>query len=421
VNTNDFFISHATADHELVSELVDFMEVALKVDRKKIYCTSGEGTKKIRTGTNFISDIKDNVRGTKLVIFILTPNYFKSNFCLAELGAAWAFSSNVYPIVIPPTPRDLLKSTPLSEATQALILKTYDDLVEMADEFKDMGVAEYGSAKVLNNRAKRLIQWIKENCSFDIEESVSKAEHSAVQEQLEGLKIENHAKQLEIVQLTTQYEHTLKAVREENAKIKKDIHVFRADMGKVGRIEPLKIMEPVKEEEKERTNLWDLFEEPVKEEEEETTDGWDLFEEPVKEEEEETTDKWNLFEERLKKVKSIISKLDDIVLSAIYYDNFHQGIRFWPVYDPFFDWEIVKQLELKNMICVDSKNRRIMPNHDEYLVRNAVDILQELLNYISSNIDEKMEQEFAEEQKFHLDFNSKDFWQKILYVYIYDR
>ncbi|MBG9467716.1 hypothetical protein ABE55_14375 [Bacillus thuringiensis] len=400
MNTNDFFISHATADHELVSEIVDFMEVALKVDRKKIYCTSGEGTKKIRTGTNFISDIKDNVRGTKLVIFILTPNYFKSNFCLAELGAAWAFSSNVYPIVIPPTPRELLKSTPLSEATQALTLKTYDDLVEMADEFKDMGAAEYGSAKVLNNRAKRLIQWIKDNCSFDIEESVSKAEHSNVQEQLEDLKRENHAKQMEIVQLTTQYEHTLKAVREENAKIKNDILVLR--MEKVGRIEPIRIMEPIKEKEKETINLLDLFEEPVKAEEEETAD------------------KWVLFEEHVKNVKNTTSQLHDLVLSAIYYDEFHHGTRFWPVGDFLFSWEEVKQLELENLIHVDRDDMRITPNYDRYLVRQAIDILHELLHYTLTGIDEKMEREFVEEQKIYLDFNSKNFWGKILSVYIYD-
>ncbi|GLV66655.1 hypothetical protein Bmyc01_53240 [Bacillus mycoides] len=373
MSQNDIFISHATADHELVSEIVDFMEVALKVEREKIYCTSGEGTKKIRTGTNFISDIKDNVSGTKLVIFILTPNYFKSNFCLAELGAAWAFSSDVYPIVIPPTPRDLLKSTPLSESTQALTLNTYEDLVDMADEFRGMGIAEYSSAKVLNTRAKRLIQWIGDNCSFDIEDTVSKSEYLAVQDQLEGLKRENHAKQLEIVHLTTHYEHTLKAARKENAKIKEDGHVIQGN---------IQIMNSVKEEE------------------------------------EETTDKWALFEDRVKMVRKTISKLDHIVVTAIYYDEFHQGIKFWPE-DPFFSWGKVQQLELENMIRVDADIQRITPNYDEYLVRKAVDTLHDLLSYISSNFDEKMEQEFAEENEFYLDFNSKKFWEKILYINIY--
>ncbi|PGM92329.1 toll/interleukin-1 receptor domain-containing protein [Bacillus cereus] len=386
MNTNDFFISHATADHKLVSEIVDFMEVALKVDREKIYCTSGEGTKKIRTGTNFISDIKDNVRGTKLVIFILTPNYFKSNFCLAELGAAWAFSSDVYPIVIPPTPRGLLKSTPLSETTQALTLNTDEDLVDMADEFKRMGVAEYSSAKVLNTRAKRLIQWIDENCSFDIDDTVSKSEYLAVKDQLEGLKREIQAKQLEIAHLTTHHEHTLKALREENAKGKKGTYVIQGEVGKVGnvgKIEKIRITEPVKEET------------------------------------EETTDKWDLFEDRVKKVRDTISSLDAVVLSAIFYDTFNQGTRFWPDQDPFFRWGNVQQLELENMIRVDGEDQRITPNYDEFLVKKAVDSLHELSRYILTDIDEVMEQEFADEYEFYLDFNSKKFWEKVLYINIY--
>ncbi|MDA2124441.1 TIR domain-containing protein [Bacillus cereus] len=383
MNTNDFFISHATADHKLVSEIVDFMEVALKVDRKKIYCTSGEGTKKIRTGTNFINDIKDNVRGTKLVIFILTPNYFKSNFCLAELGAAWAFSSNIYPIVIPPTPRDLLKSTPLSEATQALTLETYDDLVDMADEFKDMGVAAYESAKVLNTRAKRLIQWIDDHCSFDIEETVNKKEHAAVQEQLEGLKREIQAKESDIAQLTAYYEKKLKTEREANAEIKQTVHIVKGRKGNVGEIQGLKITDTVKEEE------------------------------------EETTDKWDIFEERVKKVRDTISRLDDIILSAIYYDTFNSGIKFWPDQDPFFNWGKVHTLELENMIRVDSDDQRITPNYDEFLVRKAIDSLDELLRYILTDIDEEMAEKFAEEYEFYLDFSSKKFWEKILYVRIF--
>ncbi|MFQ6571468.1 toll/interleukin-1 receptor domain-containing protein [Bacillus sp. AF53] len=386
MNTNDFFISHATADHELVSEIVDFMEVALKVDREKIYCTSGEGTKKIRTGTNFISDIKDNVCGTKLVIFILTPNYFKSNFCLAELGAAWAFNSDVYPIVIPPTPRGLLKSTPLSETTQALTLNTYEDLIDMADEFKRLGIAEYSSAKVLNTRAQKLIRWIEENYSFDIEDTVSKSEYLAVQDQLEGLKSEFQAKQLEIAHLTAYYEKTLKTEREANAKSKNGAYVIQGAVRNVGTIQRLRITDTVKEEE---------------------------------EVAEETTDKWGIFEERVKKVRDTISRLDDIVLSAIYYDTFNQGIRFWPDQDGFFNWGKVHALELENMIRVDSDEQRITPNYDEFLVRKAIDSLDDLLRYILNDIDETMVEEFADDNEFYLDFSSKKFWEKILNVRIF--
>ncbi|PFL57735.1 hypothetical protein COJ27_29495 [Bacillus cereus] len=370
MNTNDFFISHATADQKLVSEIVDFMESALKIDRAKIYCTSGTGTRKMRTGNNFIENIKENVKGTKVVIFIFTPNYFKSNFCLAELGAAWALSSEVYPIIIPPTPRKLLKSTPLSESTQALTLNTYEDLITMADEFKEMDVAEYKSVKVLNERAHKLIDWIKENCSFDIDESVSKAEYLALHDELEFAKKTIHMKNIAVEDLKKHYEDELKF---ERAKISKNVHVFG------GNKETL---------------------------------------EPQIEEEEDTTDRWNSFDDYVKKVRSTLStKLDPIVLSAIYYDEFHQGTKFWPE-DIFFNGARIMRLESENMIRIDNKNQRIMPNYDEYLVRKAVDTLHQLLHYISSNIDEKMKHEFAEENEFYLDFYSKKFWEKILYINI---
>ncbi|WP_368904889.1 toll/interleukin-1 receptor domain-containing protein [Bacillus wiedmannii] len=360
MSQNDFFISHATADCELVAELVDFMEVALKVDRSKIYCTSGVGTKKIRTGTNFIEDIKDNVIGTKLVIFILTPNYFKSNFCLAELGAAWALSSVIYPIVIPPTPRELLKSTPLSEATQALTLNTYDDLITMADDFKEMNIAEYSSVKLLNTRAHKLIDWIKGNCSFEIDDTVSKAEHLAVQDQLEKLKTSIRQKDMELAFSQSKHKTVLKLERARTT---------------------------------ERINL---------------------------KEEEETTSEWDWFKSNVKDAKRALSKIDDIVISAIYYYEFHRGeARFCPIHNDFISRNRVNELYLEGLIDIDEVNGEITPNYESGLVRVAVDELHALSYCISNYVNSEMKQEFAEKNKFNLEFKSKTFWEKILNVTIY--
>ncbi|MCD4643720.1 hypothetical protein AR454_16665 [Bacillus mycoides] len=378
MSQNDFFISHATADSKLVSELVDFMEIALKVDRNKIYCTSGTGTRKMRTGNNFIENIKENVKGTKVLIFILTPNYFKSNFCLAELGAAWALSSDIYPIIIPPTPRKLLKSTPLSESTQALTLNTYEDLITMADEFEDMNFAKYSSVKVLNERAHKLIDWLDDNCSFDIDDTVSKAEYLAVQSELENLKKSIHQKEMEQVSLVSKYESMLTFEREEREKIIKQSHE------KLKHIDIRKMIDSVKGNE------------------------------------EEITDKWDLFNEHVKNTKSVLSKLNDIVISAIYHDEFHRGTsRFWPRQNSYLNWSNVQELELKHQIRVDEDHQQITPNYEEYLVGKAVDKLHDFSRYITVNINEEMEQEFAEENEFNLEFTSQTFWEKFFDVIIY--
>ncbi|MBH0323399.1 toll/interleukin-1 receptor domain-containing protein [Bacillus cereus] len=360
MSQNEFFISHATADRELVSEFVDFMEVALKVDRSKIYCTSGIGTKTIRTGTNFIEDIKKNVIGTKVVIFILTPNYFKSNFCLAELGAAWALNSDIYPILIPPTPIEVLKSTPLSESSQVITLNTLDDIVGIADEFIDMKVAKYGGAKLLNTRANRLLDWIKENCSFETNDMISKAEYLSLQSELESLKESISQKNMELVSLQSEREAPLKL---ERARITEHIYM---------------------------------------------------------EEEEETISSWDSFNQFVRIVRKSLSELDDIVISAIYFDEFHRGeAKFWPVQNDFINWNTVTELTAKKLIYIDQDDCQITPNYEEYLVEEAVNLLHALSRCISSDIDSEMKREFARNHKFNLDFKSKMFWEEILNVTIY--
>lgn len=369
MSQNEFFISHATADRELVSEFVDFMEVALKVDRSKIYCTSGIGTKTIRTGTNFIEDIKKNVIGTKVVIFILTPNYFKSNFCLAELGAAWALNSDIYPILIPPTPIEVLKSTPLSESSQVITLNTLEDIVGIADEFVDMKVAKYGGAKLLNTRANRLLDWIKENCSFEIDDTVSKAEFLNLQSDLLVLKRTIEMKKIEIVELTSHYETRLEIEREGRVKVSKDAH------------------------EKEHTREYAK---------------------------KEATHRWELFDEHVKNAKNALYRLDNIVISAIFYDEFLRGeAKFWPMQNKDIDWDVFNQLRADRMIFVYKDDNQIAPNHGELLVEEAINQLYALQRFISFDVDQRMKGEFAEEYEFNLDFKSKRFWEKILGVKIY--
>lgn len=95
------FISHAVADHKLVQAFVDFLEEGIGVPEIDIFCTSIKG-KGIPTGKKFVEYIKNQINGPKIVILMLTQNYYESNFCMAELGASWVKSHDIYPIIIPP-------------------------------------------------------------------------------------------------------------------------------------------------------------------------------------------------------------------------------------------------------------------------------------------------------------------------------
>lgn len=384
MSQNDFFISHSTKDHELVDELIKFLELALKIDRDTIYCTSAEGTKNIGYGDNFIENIKAHVTNTKMVICILTPNYFKSEFCLAELGAAWILNHNVFPIIIPPTHYSILGKTPLGVAMQSLTIKTVDDIVRIADHFRKKGFGEHRGIGYVNKCAAALMQWIDSNCKFDKEDTVNQAEYLAVQSEVENLQKTIQQKDMEIAFLNARYEKTLKSVREETRKVSEG-----------GRLVPVE----------------NSINQPV-------GGGLVLADSPL-EEEEETTNKWEAFDEQVDNVQSVLSRLDDVVVSAIYYDEFHQGRSFWPDQNYYFDWNTVRRLEAENMIRVDGEDQRIIPNYEEILVGRAVDRLHDLLGYLSSNIDEEMEEEFAEDNEYNLDFYSKNFWEKVLNVKIY--
>jgi len=107
-----FFISHATADIDIIMPFMRFLKDGLGINDNDIFCTSAKGT--LKTGYEFIPQIKESLQGCKKVVFIITENYLKSAFCLAELGAAWAIEQNIYPIIVPPVTFADLSRTPLS-------------------------------------------------------------------------------------------------------------------------------------------------------------------------------------------------------------------------------------------------------------------------------------------------------------------
>lgn len=95
------FISHAAKDKEIADLFVDLMQTGLNVPSEDIFCTSLEGLG-IPVGSNFIEYIRNQIISPEVVISFLSPNYFKSQFCLCELGATWAMTHNFIPILVPP-------------------------------------------------------------------------------------------------------------------------------------------------------------------------------------------------------------------------------------------------------------------------------------------------------------------------------
>ncbi len=150
------FLSHSSRDKELVQELVELMVMGMKISQDDIYCTSLNGT--IKTGSKFIENIKENLTENELVIFLITEDYLKSKFCLAELGAAWGLNQNIYPLIVNPIKIDDLNDTPLRDV-EMKVLNNKDDIAIIYDELKAEGIAK-DNTSAFNSKLEKFMEYL---------------------------------------------------------------------------------------------------------------------------------------------------------------------------------------------------------------------------------------------------------------------
>lgn len=127
------FISHSSKDKELVLMFVDLLTQGFHIDRDEIFCTSMDNA--LRVGEDFIRSIKENLHDSEIVLFLITQNYIDSKFCVMEMGAAWAFKDNIFPIIVPPLDYNILNDTPM-KIIQSIILSDAEDLFKKLYEYK---------------------------------------------------------------------------------------------------------------------------------------------------------------------------------------------------------------------------------------------------------------------------------------------
>ncbi|RKI39588.1 toll/interleukin-1 receptor domain-containing protein [bacterium D16-51] len=127
------FISHSSKDKELVLMFVDLLVQGFHIDYDEIFCTSMDNA--LRVGEDFIKSIKENLHDSEIVLFLITQNYIDSKFCIMEMGAAWAFKDNIFPIIVPPLDYNILNDTPL-KIIQSIILSDAEDLFKKLYEYK---------------------------------------------------------------------------------------------------------------------------------------------------------------------------------------------------------------------------------------------------------------------------------------------
>ncbi len=130
------FVSHSSKNKELMDSFLEFLQLGMGVERNDIFYSSSAGD--LSTGEAFMKTIRRQLVDSEAVISIITEEYLKSKFCMAEMGAAWAMSKRYFPLILVPMER--LKSTPLY-SLQLRRLNNHADLGAVYDELLDCGVS----------------------------------------------------------------------------------------------------------------------------------------------------------------------------------------------------------------------------------------------------------------------------------------
>lgn len=102
-NTPKVFISHSSADKEIITLFVErVLQLGLELRHEEIAFTSDERFG-VEPGENIAKYIKDNILGASVVLIMLSKSYKASEICLNEMGAAWALGKTCVSVVLPDT------------------------------------------------------------------------------------------------------------------------------------------------------------------------------------------------------------------------------------------------------------------------------------------------------------------------------
>lgn len=95
------FISHSSEDKDLIDDFVDkVLRLPCGFNTTDIIYTSRQTTG-VELGDSIPEYIKSNLQICSLVLFMISPNYRKSEVCLNEMGAAWALNKKTISILLP--------------------------------------------------------------------------------------------------------------------------------------------------------------------------------------------------------------------------------------------------------------------------------------------------------------------------------
>lgn len=97
---NKIFLSHSSKDTLIAEAFKNYLfNIGVDID-KDLYFTSNNDTG-IPLGNDVLNDIQYELINAKIVILLLSQNYYKSPYCMNEMGAIWIQKKPFIPFVLP--------------------------------------------------------------------------------------------------------------------------------------------------------------------------------------------------------------------------------------------------------------------------------------------------------------------------------
>ncbi|MFZ5957764.1 TIR domain-containing protein [Pseudomonas knackmussii] len=180
------FISHAVKDKALADALVDLLQTGIGLNSDQIFCSSLESLG-IPSGANFVDHIKSEIQSPAAVLALITPNYFASQFCLCELGATWAMSLKLFPLLVKPLTyedvRGVLTGVQLTQIDSATRLSELRDQLNASFGLKGDKSARWETKR--DSFLKSLPKILKK---LPVLDQISQSEHAKVLSELEDAR-----------------------------------------------------------------------------------------------------------------------------------------------------------------------------------------------------------------------------------------
>lgn len=95
------FISHSSKDKDIFEKFVDhILQLGIGINNEDIFCSSIEEMG-VRNGEDIRKHIQTNIRNADYSFLLISNNYKASEICINEMGAVWAYDSNVRLYLLP--------------------------------------------------------------------------------------------------------------------------------------------------------------------------------------------------------------------------------------------------------------------------------------------------------------------------------